>query len=133
MSDSVATNVYCDHFLSIIDDKPGVCPDIDVSSASECPPPKAVEKSCMNDNECTGYRKCCSNGCHLECMDAKSAEYFMVKGLRGPKGKPGDKVSNLFNLQFFPYPFTPLPQKKNNNEKTIILRRNKSQKGFILS
>ena len=56
------------HFFSFVidDEKIGVCPYPDHDKEKDCPPPESLE-GCLLDSDCSGSKKCCSNGCNLAC------------------------------------------------------------------
>lgn len=46
--------------------KPGRCPPY--LGGRICPEQFDINDECFNDFECTGDKKCCSDGCELKCF-----------------------------------------------------------------
>ena len=72
-------------FLFSFTVKPGMCPMVQPGTGGVC-----VEE-CMNDTQCMGNKKCCSNGCGHTCREPESR----TEGLS-------------FFLEKYPYSFTHL-------------------------
>uniref|UniRef100_A0A8D0HUM8 WAP domain-containing protein n=1 Tax=Sphenodon punctatus TaxID=8508 RepID=A0A8D0HUM8_SPHPU len=42
-------------------EKPGHCPRVEPGQSGHC------AQRCQNDSDCSGFKKCCSNGCGTQC------------------------------------------------------------------
>jgi hypothetical protein len=52
--------------------KPGRCPTHE--GGRICPEQFEIKDECISDFECTGNRKCCSDGCELKCLAPASGK-----------------------------------------------------------
>ncbi|XP_022051564.2 anosmin-1a isoform X2 [Acanthochromis polyacanthus] len=57
----------CEFLQSVLEVKQGVCPPPDRASGFAA----ACVESCDQDRECSGQKKCCSNGCGYTCQSPK--------------------------------------------------------------
>ena len=83
-----------------IDVKQGKCPVIKDLETKECPAPENLQTECLLDADCTGTKKCCTDGCSMKCQDAILPP-TVPPIIIGPKGDPGDKGPPVSINHFF--------------------------------
>ena len=67
-------------YISFLSDfKAGICPIADLNYRLSCPPSDGFA-SCLLDSECSGTKKCCSDGCTLVCTNVEKPKQPKVPG-----------------------------------------------------
>ncbi|XP_057292393.1 WAP four-disulfide core domain protein 2-like [Hydractinia symbiolongicarpus] len=70
---------------SIADVELGKCPVVRRRRKKACPPVAFLVAGCLFDNDCSGTRKCCSDGCNLVCTNVASSPPKKTKKATGGK------------------------------------------------
>ena len=74
----------CEFLKYILSVKQGDCPSPEKASGFAA----ACVESCDADDECSGVKKCCSNGCGHTCQVPKTLYKGEEQGGAGAKGRP---------------------------------------------